>query len=81
LFTTLQTALFTVHPIQASLHVLQPPSRPDKILLRRVGCADILPGRQERQGKIFCFAGMPQSKNKAFYLAVIKTPRTSRMKR
>jgi hypothetical protein len=39
------------------------------------------PSRQERQGKIFCFAGMPQSKNEAFHFAVIKTSRTSGRKR
>jgi len=63
------------------LYVFEPPSRPDEILLRRAGCAGISPGRQEGQGKIFCFAGMPQSKNKAFHLAVINKPRRSRMKR
>jgi len=34
------------HPDNAYLYFFEPPSRPDKILLRRVGYADILPGRQ-----------------------------------
>jgi hypothetical protein len=51
-----------IHPFNTGV-CFKPPSRPGEILLRRAGFAGISPGRQERQGKIFCFAGSPQSKN------------------
>jgi hypothetical protein len=52
-----------IHPVQAYCKFFEPPSRPSEILLCRAGCAGISQGRQARQGKIFCFAGLPQSKN------------------
>jgi hypothetical protein len=53
---------FLDHPVRACVNFIEPPSRPGEILLRRAGFAGISPGRQERQGKIFCLAGMPQGK-------------------
>jgi hypothetical protein len=52
-----------LHPISTNLYVFEPPNRPSEVLFHRAGHACISPGRQERQGKIVCFAGSPQSKN------------------
>jgi len=76
-----ETVLSTGYPIQGSLHVFEPPSRPDEVLLRRAGCAGISPAGKNAKGRSFALRGCRKAKTKPSNLAVIKTPSTSRIKR